>query len=234
MLDKPEVIVALSGGMDSATVLAFCCERFGADHVEAVAVDYGQTHMREVRSAVKLAQHFRIADFSVKELDFKSFTESSILNPAKELNDAFSHSPEKSTVAPSWLPARNALILSAMAAYAYCRGAKVIATGVNAIDWSGYPDCTPAFIEALQAALRLGLATMVGQQQLPYPLEIYTPIIEFSKREIVEAGETLHVPWELTWSCYKGETLPCGECGACKVRKIGFDEAGIKDPLEVR
>jgi 7-cyano-7-deazaguanine synthase len=211
--------------MDSAVVLAKCIENYGAHEVEAVSIYYGQTHSREIKAAKELAEYFEIHKWSCKDFPLKDFTGGAILNRTGENDNRFSYAPAGSSIAPSWLPARNAIILSALAGYAYTQNCHTIASGVNAVDWSGYPDCTPSFIKGMEFALEIGLGLDACE------FKIFTPLIQLSKKEIVEMGESYHVPWNLTWSCYEGKDNPCGTCGACQVRAKGFTDAGIKDPL---
>jgi 7-cyano-7-deazaguanine synthase len=164
----------------------------------------------------------------MKVLGIGNFTGGAILGtPSGEHDEMHSYAPPGSQVAPSWVPARNAIILSALAGLAYTRGIYIIGTGVNAVDWSGYFDCRPGFITRLEDAL----AWALGYEHSYPGFAIYAPLIQLSKKEIVEEGERLHVPWGMTWSCYEGKEKPCQKCGACKVRKIGFDAAGVVDPL---
>lgn len=221
-----KILVLQSGGMDSAVVLALAMKKF--DQVATLSFDYGQSHnMSELHAAQKLRQHYKEVGFPFewyqRELDLEPFSRSALLNPGHVHDESFSSAPPDSGIAPTWLPARNAILLSVAAGFAYCREISVIGTGVNAIDWSGYPDCTPRFTYALEHALKLGLARP--------DFEIYAPLVDRTKKDIVLLGEELKVPWELTWSCYEGGGVPCQKCGACKVRAIGFDQAGVKDPL---
>ena len=228
MIPKYPILVSLSGGMDSATVLAYAVQQYGKENTWVSMLDYGQSHKRELLAAAELCDYFKInpAQTRIHHLNLRDFTEGAILNPRGVNDNSYSHSPD-SVIAPSWVPARNAIILSLLAGYAYCNKINTIATGVNAIDWSGYPDCTPEFISALERALEYGLKSP--------DFEIWAPLSNMTKKDIVLLGTKLGVPWHLTWSCYAGGQKPCGTCGACVVRAKGFEEAGIIDPtIEVK
>ena len=131
------------------------------------------------------------------------------------------------SIPPTYVPSRNLIFLSFAASYAEVIGAKAIFIGANSIDFSGYPDCRPDFFRAFQKVSRLG--TKVGREEKS--IKILTPLINKSKKEIIELGKKLKVPFQLTWSCYKGGKRPCGRCDSCLLREKGFKEAGLKDPL---
>ena len=127
----------------------------------------------------------------------------------------------------TYVPARNIIFLSLAASYAEAVTASAIFIGANAIDYSGYPDCRPNFLNAYEDALKKGLKAGVEGK----PIKIYAPLIKKTKAQIVQLGQKLKVPYQLTWSCYSGEKSPCGHCDSCLLREKGFKEAGIKDPV---
>lgn len=219
---NPGILVLLSGGMDSATVLASAVKTLPKP-VHALAIDYGQAHRKEIRAAQALARYFEI-DITIAKLDLQPFAgESQILNPTQAFSSTHSSVPaDQPGIAPSWVPGRNVMLLGAAAAFGYLRGLHTVGCGVNYTDYSGYPDCRPPFIASMEESLQLALADP--------EFELFTPVLNLSKKQIVELGDTLGVPWELTWSCYRGEEVPCGKCGACEVRAKGFADAGRDDP----
>jgi len=223
------VLISLSGGMDSATVLYYALSNHPPEEIFACSIDYGQTHHTELSNAQQLAKLTKIRFWSVRELPLKNFTQSALLNPTGRYSDAEAPVLPDPGVAPSWLPARNAILLSALAGLAYTLGISTVGTGVNAVDWSGYPDCTPEFVDALQTALQFAL----GKPHEKSPFRLWAPLLHLSKKEIVLLGEGLEVPWHLTWSCYNPDEdgRPCQTCGACTVRAKGFADANLNDPL---
>ncbi|MGQ9583111.1 MAG: 7-cyano-7-deazaguanine synthase QueC [Thermoplasmatota archaeon] len=220
-----KAVVLLSGGMDSAAAAAVA--RVRGFEIYALTVDYGQRHRRELGCARRLARFFgarehRVIRSGLGELGGSALTDRSIAVPeGKEWRPG-------ARVPATYVPARNLVLLSLAAAYAETLGAGAIFIGANAVDYSGYPDCRPGFLRAFERALRLGTAR--GSSGLP--IRILAPLMRVSKAGIVRLGVRLGVPFELTWSCYRGGRRPCGRCDACRLRAGGFRDAGLEDPLE--
>jgi 7-cyano-7-deazaguanine synthase len=216
-------VVLLSGGMDSATCLAIA--RREAPPVHALTVLYGQRHDREVASARRLALHFGVVSHAVLRLPIGPLLTSALTDRRTKLPQ---RGVRPGRIPPTYVPARNTILLSLALGYAESRRAARIYLGVNAVDYSGYPDCRPEFLEAFGRLARR--ATRVGVEEGWAP-GIRAPLLRKTKADIVRLGERLHVPWGLTWSCYAGGRRPCGRCDACRLRAKGFEEAGVADPL---
>ena len=218
-------VVLLSGGMDSATALAVARQHFR--RVACLTVIYGQRHRREIRSARRLATHFRIPHHEVLQLPLGPLLRSALTDAQRSLPRA--HVGRKPGRIPAtYVPARNTILLSIALGYAESIGAEAIYIGANAIDYSGYPDCRPEYFRAFEHLARLATRAGVERGQA---VRIETPLLRLSKADIVRLGERLRVPWEMTWSCYAGGRTPCGRCASCALRARGFAEAGIPDPL---
>ena len=218
-------VVLLSGGLDSSTVLAIALEK--GYSVTALTFDYGQRHGRELDSARDIAERMGVAEHAVVNLDLGALLNSS-------LTDASRSVPERSVtnvpgdIPSTYVPARNIVFLSVGAAVAESIGADAVFIAANALDYSGYPDCTPEFMEAFQRALDVGTKRGVDGEAV----RIEAPLIDMSKADIVREAMRLEVPLELTWSCYRGGDRACGVCDSCRLRLKGFKEAGAEDPLE--
>lgn len=218
-------VVLLSGGMDSATVLAFACQHY--QRVECLTVVYGQRHIRELRSARRLAAFFDATGHRILRLPLAPLLTSALTDRGRPLPRA-SKGRAHVQIPATYVPARNTIFLSIALGYAESLGAKAILIGANAIDYSGYPDCRPEYFRAFEHLARL--ATRAGVER-GWEFRIEAPLLRLSKADIVRLGERLQVPWEMTWSCYEGGRRPCGVCDSCVLRARGFREAGIRDPL---
>jgi 7-cyano-7-deazaguanine synthase len=223
--EEPAIIL-LSGGLDSSTTLAIAVEQGYTPY--ALSFRYGQRHERELAASQALAQHFGCVEHKVFDLDLGVFGGSALTDPAIDLPLDRDEAVLASGVPITYVPARNLIFLSIATAYAEVTGADSIFLGITAIDYSGYPDCRPEFLDALAAAARL--ATKAGTEERR-TLTFHAPLIALSKAEIVRQGTRLGVPWESTWSCYAGGELACGRCDSCQLRRKGFAEAGVSDPL---
>lgn len=221
-----EAVVLLSGGLDSSTVLAMAKEK-GYDIV-ALTFDYGQKHLRELNSARKVAKHYKIKEHVVIPLDIGQHLQSSLTQNSLAIPEGDTRNGRPSSIPTTYVPSRNIIFLSIAASIAESRGAERIFIAVNSVDFSGYPDCTPEFLEAFQRVLIVG--TKAGR--MGKMLKIEAPILEMSKADIVKEAMRLRVPLELTWSCYRGGVKACGRCDSCLLRLRGFAEAGVDDPLE--
>jgi 7-cyano-7-deazaguanine synthase len=223
-------VVLLSGGLDSATVLAIACAEGYAVH--ALSFRYGQRHAVELECARQLAGLGGVAAHAVLDIDLRAFGGSALtadIAVPKHRADA-----EMGRGVPvTYVPARNTIFLSFALAWAEVLGAEDIFIGVNALDYSGYPDCRPDFIAAFERMARL--ATRAGTEE-GAQLRIHTPLIALSKADIVRRGLALGVDYALTSSCYDPGPggRPCNGCDACLLRARGFAEAGVPDPLLAR
>jgi 7-cyano-7-deazaguanine synthase len=214
-------VVLLSGGLDSATTLAIA-QRGGFD-CHCLTVDYGQRHRAELGAAARVAPSLLAADHRVMKLDLGAFGGSALTDPSVAV-------PEVPTagIPVTYVPARNTILLALALAWAEVLGAQDIFFGANAIDYSGYPDCRPEYIRAFEAMANLATRAAVEGR----PLTLHTPVITLTKAEIIRRGVALGVDYGLTVSCYQasGEGLACGRCDSCRLRRAGFEAAGITDP----
>jgi 7-cyano-7-deazaguanine synthase len=216
-------VVLLSGGMDSATCLAIASRAHRPVH--ALTVLYGQRHAREVRAAVALAQRYGVEAHRVVRLPLAPLLPSALTDRRRRIP---SRGVRPGRIPPTYVPARNTILLAIALGYAEGHGLDRIYLGANAIDYSGYPDCRPAFLRAFERLARVGTkAGVEGTSRLT----VEAPLLALSKAEIVRRGERLRVPWALTWSCYEGGRRPCGVCDSCRLRARGFADAGVPDPL---
>ncbi len=221
------MVLLLSGGLDSTTLLALARSRGHAVH--ALSFRYGQRHAVEIDIARRVAQHYGVVRHVVADIDLRIFGGSALTSDiAVPKPDKLS---EHATIPITYVPARNTIFLSYALAYAEVSSAQEIYIGVNAVDYSGYPDCRPEYIEAFERLA--GLATRAGVEGAE-PLRIQTPLMHLTKREIIQLGMSLGVDYGMTLSCYdpEPESRACGRCEACQLRARGFEEAGVPDPAE--
>lgn len=226
-----KAICLLSGGLDSATCLGVA-RRQGFD-CYALSFDYGQRHLIELDAAARVAGLLGAREHRVVRIDLRSFGASALTAdeidvPKSRSSDEMSHG-----IPITYVPARNTVFLSFALAWAEVLECSDIFIGVNAIDYSGYPDCRPEFIHAFEHMANL--ATKAGVEGLTR-VHIHTPLISLSKAEIVKLGVDVGVDFSLTHSCYDPDEsgLPCGQCDSCILRRKGFEEAGVRDPLRYR
>ena len=223
-------VVLLSGGLDSATVLAIARSR--GYELYALSFSYGQRHIWELQAAARVAESIGVAKHRTATIDLRIFGGSALTDdidvPKGRSNDAMSRG-----IPITYVPARNTIFLSFALAWAEVLGASDIFIGVNALDYSGYPDCRPEFIEAFETMANLATKAGVEGRQA---LKIHTPLIAMSKAEIIQKGIELGVDFSLTSSCYDPSAtgVPCGECDSCLLRQKGFSENGLEDPLQSR
>lgn len=218
-----KAIVLLSGGLDSATVLAIA-QAAGRD-CYSLSFDYGQRHHAELSASEKIAKAANVVEHRTLKLDLSAFGGSALTDMDIPVPDA---DPSSEDIPITYVPARNTVFLSMALAWAEVIGCDAIYIGVNAVDYSGYPDCRPAFIAAFERMAGLGTCMTEGG----HALRILTPLAGLGKAEIVLQGQQLGVDYASTVSCYQAtdEGLACGHCDSCYLRKQGFDEAGISDP----
>lgn len=219
-MSRPAVVL-LSGGLDSATVLAIAREAGFACH--ALSLDYGQRHTAELAAAARVAQSLGAVEHRVIRLGLGDFGGSA-------LTDGRIAVPEQPTegIPVTYVPARNTVMLALALAWAEVLGARDIFIGVNAVDYSGYPDCRPEFIAAFEQMANLATRAGVEGAQL----RIHAPLQHLSKAQIIQRGITLGVDYAQTVSCYQadGAGRACGVCDACRLRRQGFEQAGVADP----
>lgn len=221
-------LVLCSGGVDSSTLLALAVAAHGAEHVTALSISYGQKHDKEIRAARAVARHYGVEQ---RFLDLGAiFADSDcalLAHSDQEIpHESYAEQQQAGTGAPvsTYVPFRNGLFLSAAASMALSLGGRVLYYGAHADDAAGdaYPDCSPAFVADMDAAVREGTA---GE------MRIEAPFAHWNKARIVKEGLAMGVPYELTWSCYEGGDEPCGECGTCRDRIAAFEANGVTDPL---
>lgn len=223
-----KAVLLLSGGLDSTTTLAVALrDGFG---VYALSFRYGQRHAVELDAARRIAAHFGVTEHVIANIDPGAFDGSALTSAGIAVpKDA----PIDGRVPVTYVPARNTVFLSFALAWAEVLEADDIFIGVNALDYSGYPDCRPEYLDAFERMANLATRRAV---EGGVPLRIHAPLVDLGKREIIELGARLGVPWQLTASCYDpgagGEA--CGHCDACRLRLRGFADAGLDDPVTYR
>lgn len=224
---QPKAVVLLSGGLDSATVLAIA--RAEGYAVYALSFDYGQRHRAELAAAARVAAALGVAEHRTMRIDLGGIGGSALT----DLDVAVPDAQTGSGIPVTYVPARNTLFLSLALGWAEVLQAADLFIGVNAVDYSGYPDCRPEFIAAFTALANV--ATRAGVEGTTR-FRIQTPLIEWSKAEIIRRGSGLGVDFSLTVSCYQADSegRACGRCDSCHLRREGFKAAGITDPTRYR
>lgn len=223
-------VVLLSGGLDSTTTLALA-QKAGFD-LFCLTFDYGQRHRVELDRARDIARHFGAMDHQIVKIDLRQFG-GSALTDSIDVPTGRNQQEMTSSIPVTYVPARNTIFLSFCLAYAEVKQANDIFIGVNAVDYSGYPDCRPEFIAAFETLANL--ATKAGVEGKE-SLKIHTPLIQLSKAEIIQKGLALGVDYAMTHSCYDPTEggISCGACDSCQLRLKGFQEAGVEDPIEYK
>jgi 7-cyano-7-deazaguanine synthase len=228
---KQKAVVLLSGGMDSCVCVAVAREQHGAAGIALLHAGYGQlTQARERRAFIEIADFYGVPDRLIVQLDHfraigaSALTDARIPVPENQLNAPTQHN---SSIPVTYVPFRNAHLLSVAVSWAEAIGAGEIYIGAVAEDSSGYPDCRPEYYRAFQEVIRVG--TRPETQ-----IEIVTPVIALKKSDIIRRGRELGAPLHLTWSCYQGEDVACGRCDSCLLRLRAFAEAGVPDPIPYR
>jgi 7-cyano-7-deazaguanine synthase len=214
-------VVLVSGGLDSATVLAMAVAERWRCH--ALSVDYGQRHRAELEAAAQVARSLGAVEHRVTRVDLNVFGGSALTDPAI---DVPTH--PSAGIPVTYVPARNTILLALALAHAEVTASDAIFTGANAVDYSGYPDCRPEFLNAFEALANLATRRAVEGA----PVRIEAPIVRMSKAEIVRTGYELGVDFALTVSCYNADAggRACNRCDACRFRREGFEQAGLADP----
>ncbi len=224
---RKKAVLLLSGGLDSTTLLALATADNYAVH--ALSFSYGQRHSGEIAAARKIAERYAVVQHVVQEIDLRVFGGSALTADIEVPKDRMIESDD---VPVTYVPARNTIFLSFALAFAEVVGAHEIFIGVNSLDYSGYPDCRPEFIAAFEKMARLATRADSGATDGREQISIRTPLIEMSKKQIIELGLKLGVDYAITTSCYDpgSDGEACGHCDACQLRLRGFEEAGASDP----
>ncbi|WP_297528027.1 7-cyano-7-deazaguanine synthase QueC [Thiohalobacter sp.] len=219
--DSRPAVVLLSGGLDSATALAIAREQ-GFD-CHALSLDYGQRHRAELEAARRVAEAQGVREHRILPIDLAAFGGSALTDP----DIAVPEGPSEG-IPVTYVPARNTIFLSLALAWAEVLGARDLFVGVNAVDYSGYPDCRPEYIEAFERLANL--ATRAGVEGVA--IRVHAPLIRMTKAEIIRTGVRLGVDYGLTLSCYAADARgrACGRCDSCRLRAAGFAAAGVPDP----
>jgi 7-cyano-7-deazaguanine synthase len=222
-------IVLLSGGLDSATVLAHC--RAEGQECHALSFRYGQRHALELAAATRVATQLGAASHRVAAIDVACLA-GSALTGGGEVPKGRSEREIGQGIPATYVPARNTLFIAHAIALAEAAGTDAIALGINALDYSGYPDCRPEWLAAMQEVARLGTKAGIAGE----PVKLLAPLLAMSKAEIIRRGVGLGVDYGLTLSCYDpdDDSRACGACDACVLRRRGFAEAGVPDPTLYR
>ena len=222
----PSAVVLLSGGLDSATAAAWATSK--GYMLSALSIDYGQRHRCELDASRAVVQALGIRDHVVLPIDLAAFGGSALVDPSMPVPKDRSDADIGHGIPVTYVPARHTVFLSLALAMAETRGARAIVLGVNAIDYSGYPDCRPEFLAAFQEVARLGTKAGVDGRSI----ELLAPLVELSKTEIIRLGLSLGLDYGLTTSCYDPDVCgrPCGRCDSCILRAAGFAAVGATDP----
>ena len=225
---RKKAVILLSGGLDSSTILAFAKSQ-GFD-LYAISFFYGQRHKFELEASRKVAQQFGVIDHKIVNIDLRAFG-GSALTADIDVPKGRSEAEMEGEIPITYVPARNTIFLSFALAFAEVIKSNDIFIGVNAVDYSGYPDCRPEYIQAYQTMANL--ATKSGVENTK-GLVIHTPLIDLKKSEIIKMGLDLGVDYSITSTCYDPNEsgIPCGICDSCVLRLKGFSELGIEDPAE--
>lgn len=226
-------VVLLSGGLDSATTLGIAVSE--GYEVVALSFEYGQRHQREVAAAADLARHYKVRRHETMRIDLRAFGGSALTADIAVPKDHLGQTdPAVGAIPITYVPARNTVFLSFALGLAEVSNAFDIFLGVNAVDYSGYPDCRPEFVSAFEQVANLGTragveAHVAGRRAF----RIHAPLVRLTKAEIIKTGRVLGVPYALTHSCYDPslEGKSCGHCDSCLLRLAGFKEVGIPDPV---
>lgn len=220
-----KAVVLVSGGLDSATVLAIAKTAGYACY--AVSFDYGQRHSAELNAARRVAAEAGVAEHRIVTIDLSQFGGSALTDDSIDVPEA-NQDQSESDIPITYVPARNTVFLSLALAWSEVLGAQDIFLGVNAVDYSGYPDCRPAFIESFETMANLATRAGVEEQRLT----VHAPLIDLTKAEIIQRGIELGVDYSLTVSCYQADDsgAACGVCDSCFLRQQGFVSASVPDP----
>jgi 7-cyano-7-deazaguanine synthase len=218
-------VVLLSGGLDSAVVGTIAkCERY---ELYCLTVDYGQRHAKELEAAARVAESLRAKEHKVIKLPLEAVARSALTHDDIEVPKDRTDDEIATGIPDTYVPARNAILLSLALAYAETVEADAIFIGAHAVDYSGYPDCRPEFIEAFQAVAKVATKRAVEGR----PPKIFAPLLQWDKVRIIETGYDLRAPIKHSWSCYEDGDVQCGRCDACRIRRRSFEASGRTDPV---
>ena len=219
-----KAVVLLSGGLDSTVCMAVAKSK-GLE-VYPISFNYHQRHSIELEGAKKVAAFYQVKKHLIIETNMEQIGGSALTDTSIDVPDG---DTERADIPVTYVPARNLIFLSYALGYAEVIGASYVYIGVNAVDYSGYPDCRPEFIQKFQSLADYSTKATAAEHR---KITIATPLQDLSKKDIVLLGTRLRVPLQFTHSCYKGGEKACGVCDSCKLRLKGFAEAGVKDPVE--
>lgn len=222
-----KAVILLSGGLDSGTSAAIA--KNAGYELYGLSFDYGQRHLREIESAKKVAEFLQFKELKTIKVDFLKDFGNSALTSEIEVPKGRNIKEMQEEIPVTYVPVRNLIFLSIARAYAEVIGAESIFTGMNYIDYSGYPDCRPEFIQAFEIVGNLASKNFIQNLQ---PTNIRTPLLHLNKASIIRQGSKLGFDYGLTWSCYEGGQKACGKCDSCLLRLKGFEEAGLTDSIE--
>ncbi len=216
-MKSKKAIVLLSGGLDSTTLLYLAREK--GYKCSCLIFDYAQRHRKEIFSAVRIAKKTK-SDYKIVKISLP-WKGSSLLDKTRKLPKG---SLRKKDIPSTYVSARNIIFLSFAVSFGEAIAADAVFIGANIVDYSGYPDCRSEFFKKFKQMIDIGTKNTRN-------IKVETPLLNLTKAEIIKLGQRLKVPYELTWSCYKGDKIPCGVCDSCKFRAKGFSQAGIIDPF---
>jgi 7-cyano-7-deazaguanine synthase len=219
-MSQRTAIALLSGGLDSATAAALALE--AGDRVIGLSFDYGQRHCRELDAATAVAKHLRLAEHHCIAVNLASWGGSALTDATISIP---TEGVEEGIIPTTYVPGRNTVFIAVGLSLAEARGAERLVLGVNAVDYSGYPDCRPDYLDTFQELA--ALSSKSGREGRG--TKLWAPLVHWSKTRIVEEALRLGVPIETTWSCYRGGSSPCGVCDSCRIRDAALREAGRPD-----
>ena len=219
-MSQRTAIALLSGGLDSATAAALAKE--DGDRVIGLSFDYGQRHRRELKAAAQIAERLDLAEHHRIAVDLAAWGGSSLTDLSQQVP---SDGVEDGSIPSTYVPGRNTVFIAIGLSLAEAKGAHRLVLGVNAVDYSGYPDCRPDYLHAFQTLA--DLASKTGREG--HGTQLWAPLVTWSKTTIVQEALRLHVPIEETWSCYSGGDQPCGVCDSCRIRDAALQDAGRPD-----
>ena len=217
---KHTTIALLSGGIDSAT--AACIAMEAGQKVIGLSFDYGQRHRKELLAAAALAKDLNLADHITIKIDLSAWGGSSLTDPSKEIP---TKGLQKNIIPNTYVPGRNTIFIAIGLSLAEARGANQIALGINAMDYSGYPDCRPDYLEAYQKLATLSNKIGIDGKEI----QLWAPLLYWKKTQIFKEALRLKVPIKKTWSCYQGEKEACGKCDSCRIRDKALKDIGRED-----
>jgi len=216
----------MSGGLDSAVAAAIA--KSDGYEIHALTVDYGQRHKREIKAAKDIAKALGVMEHKLIKVPLADFGGSALTDKRKKVPTSRSRKEIGKDIPATYVPGRNTVLLSIAVSWAEALDADAVFIGAHSVDYSGYPDCRPEFLEAFEKAASLGTRRGVEGR----PVKIEAPLVHMDKRQIIERGGELRVPLGLTWSCYLGGEKACGRCDSCLIRLRAFREAGLEDPID--